>query len=218
MSNPDSPDFWDQLYRNHSFPWDLGGPTPAFKRLAGDGRLDPGAMLVLGAGRGHDARLFARHGHKVTAVDFSAAAVEAMSELNDPEHPVEIIQADFFSLPVDWNNRFDSVLDYTTFCAIVPERRPEYADMVGRLLKPGGHFIILAFPIGTRPGGPPYVVNPAAIALMFAQRDFTLKHREAPDDSAAGREGHEELLILQKLPHDADLPDESPSGMLPSFN
>jgi SAM-dependent methyltransferase len=212
MNTPDSPDFWNQLYRNDRFHWDLGGPTPTFRRLAESGRLEPGVMLVLGAGRGHDARLFARHGHEVTAVDFSSAAVEAMGELDDPEHPVKIVQADFFALPMDWNNRFDSVLDYTSFCAIIPERRPEYADMVRRLLKPGGHFIILAFPIGKRPGGPPYVVNPDAIDLMFSQRGFALEHREEPLDSAAGREGHEELLILQKVSQDGDAVDEPPGG------
>lgn len=198
MSNPNSAQFWDRLYHSGRFRWDLGGPTPVFRRLAESGRIETGTMLVLGAGRGHDARLFARHGFQVTAVDFSVAAVEAMRQLNDVEHPVEIVQADFFSLPKEWNGCFDVVLDYTSFCAIVPERRPEYADLVHRLLKPGGLFVILAFPIGTRPGGPPYVVNPDAIALMFAKRDFALRHREEPFDSVPDRKGYEELLVLQK--------------------
>lgn len=191
-----SSDFWDKLYKTDQFPWDLGGPTPVFRRLAESQTLAPGAMLVLGAGRGHDARLFARHGFQVTAVDFSAEAVAAMKTLADPQCPVEIIQADFFSLPAAWNDRFDYILDYTSFCAVSPDRRPEYAKLVARLLKPGGDYIILAFPIGRRSGGPPYVVQPEAIIALYGEQGFKLRHRETPSDSVPGRKGHEELLIL----------------------
>ncbi len=31
------------------------------KQIASNGRFKPGSMIVLGAGRGHDAREFARH-------------------------------------------------------------------------------------------------------------------------------------------------------------
>ncbi|UCG26044.1 MAG: methyltransferase domain-containing protein [Chloroflexota bacterium] len=195
--NVNSSDFWDKLYRSDQFHWDLGKATPVFRRLAESGTLKPAAMLVLGAGRGHDARLFARHGFQVTAVDFSAEAVAAMNELADPQFPVEIVQDDFFSLPAAWNNRFDYILDYTSFCAVLPDRRPEYADLVARLLKPGGDYIMLAFPIGQRSGGPPYVVHPEAIIALYAERGFKLQHREAPADSVAGRKGYEELLILR---------------------
>ncbi|HSG17792.1 MAG TPA: methyltransferase domain-containing protein [Anaerolineae bacterium] len=204
-SNPDvnatdvnSSDFWDRLYQTDQFGWDLGGPTPVFRRLAESRRLKPAALLVLGAGRGHDARLFARHGFQVTAVDFSAEAAAAMKELADPQFPTEIVQADFFSLPATWNNRFDYILDYTSYCAILPDRRPEYADLVARLLKPGGNYIILAFPIGRRSGGPPYVVQPNDIVASYAERGFKLQHREVPAESVANRKGYEELLILGK--------------------
>lgn len=190
--------FWDRLYRSDKFHWDLGEPTPVFARLAEGGRLRAGRMLVLGAGHGHDARLFSGHGFRVTAVDFSDEAVAAMQRLANPSSPVKIVQADFFALPATWRARFDYVLDYTSFCAVLPSRRDEYADLVSRMLKPGGRLIMLAFPIGNRPGGPPYVVQPEAIIALYAARGFTLQHREMPKDSAAGRQGHEELLILKK--------------------
>ena len=198
-SSSSSPHFWDDLYKESRFPWDLGGPTPVFERLAQEGFFKRGKMLVLGAGRGHDARLFARHGFEVTAVDFSAEAVEYMEQFNDPRHPVEIVQADFFLFPEEWDNCFDYILDYTSFCAVLPTRRIEYTDMVARLLKPGGRYIILAFPIGTRPGGPPYVLQPDAIIELYSQRGFGLQMRESPFDSVADRKGYEELLVLEKL-------------------
>lgn len=193
-----SPDFWDDLYKSNQFRWDLGGPTPVFQRLAESRYFEPGKMLVPGAGHGHDARLFAQHGFEVTAVDFSSEATEAMEQLNEANSPLEIVLADFFALPPVWNGRFDYILDYTSFCAIVPQRRPEYADAVARLLKARGQYIILAFPIGKRPGGPPYVVQPEAIIALFGERNFALQHRESPAESVEGRKGHEELLILRK--------------------
>jgi SAM-dependent methyltransferase len=199
MNDANSAHFWEGMYQSNQFPWDLGGPTPVFQRLAHQAKFEPGRMLVLGAGRGHDARLFARHGFEVTAVDFASEAIEAMQRLNDPGYPVEVVQADFFALPLSWNNRFNYLLDYTCFCAIVPERRPEYARLVGRLLRPGGCYVILAFPIGRRAGGPPYVVQPQAIIDLFVGHGFTLHFREVPFDSVQQRKGHEELLMLERL-------------------
>ena len=199
MTDTNSSLFWDNLYQSNQFHWDLGGPTPVFQRFIESGGIEPGNMLVLGAGRGHDARLFAKNGFGVTAVDFSAEAVEAMRQLEDPNFPLEIVRTDLFLLPQKWNGRFDYILDYTSFCAVLPQRRPEYADLVTRLLHSGGRLIILAFPIGTRSGGPPYVVQPEAIVDLYTERGFALIHRESPEDSVSGRKGHEELLILQKM-------------------
>ncbi len=198
MNDTNSADFWDQLYRSNRYPWDLGAPTPAFENLLEQGGIETGTMLVLGAGLGHDARLFASYGFKVTAVDFAREAVEAMEELQDPLFPIEVVQADFFTFPPAQNDGFDYILDYTSFCAIMPQRRSEYADMVTRLLKIGGSFIILAFPIGTMSGGPPFVVQPATIIELFTERGFDLTLREVPPHSAVGRAGHEELLIFTR--------------------
>lgn len=123
---------WEADYARNTAGWDLGGPTPVFKRLFSSRELTPGRMIVLGAGRGHDARLFARHGFQVTAVDFASQAVEEMHRLADPEAPVEILQQDIFDLPETLNGSFDYVLEYTCFCAIAPKRRAEYADLSSR--------------------------------------------------------------------------------------
>ncbi len=194
---PNESEFWETNYLNAQLPWDLDGPTPVYARLAASGEFEPGRMLVLGAGRGHDARLFARHGFLVTAVDFATGAVRAMEGLREPDAPIIIMQADLFHLPATLDNAFDYVLEYTCFCAIDPARREEYADVVARLLKPGGLYVALAFPIGKRAGGPPFVVQPDEMITLFEARGFTLLHREFPPDSVPARTNIEELLILQ---------------------
>ena len=185
-----STNFWQRLYRESSTPWDLGRPTPTFTRLAASGQYPPGKMIVLGAGRGYDARLFAKHGFEVLAVDFASEAVTTMHLLNDDKHPVQVLQADIFELPGGMNGRFDYILEYTCFCAIDPARRGEYAALAARLLKPGGLYIGLAFPIGRRGGGPPFVVQPDDVIELLSEHGFSLQHREIPHDSVPARQKH----------------------------
>jgi SAM-dependent methyltransferase len=192
------PDKWEADYQRGTDRWDLGRPNPVLKRLADSGRFEPGRMLVPGAGRGHDAREFARRGFQVTAVDFSPSAVREMQRLAAPEAPVEILHKDLFALPGEFDLAFDYLLEYTCFCAIDPARRAEYADLVQRLLKPGGLFINLAFPLDGREGGPPFAVSESEIIGLFEPRGFELIAQEVPTDSIAQRRAAEKLLVFKK--------------------
>jgi SAM-dependent methyltransferase len=193
-----SPSKWEANYQFGTDGWDLRGPTPVFSRLLATGHYAPGRLIVLGAGRGHDARLFARQGFRVTAVDFSPTAAREMERLAEAAAPVEIIQADIFTLPHTLDSTFDYLLEYTCFCAIDPQRRAEYAQLVNRLLKPGGLYIDLAFPLDSHAGGPPFAVNIPQILSLFSPPTFNLTQRETPPDSVPQRRGQEELLIFQK--------------------
>lgn len=197
-SDVNSPHKWEADYQRGTDGWDLGGPTPVFKRLASSRRFKPGRMIVLGAGRGHDAREFSRQGFDVTAVDFSPYAAEQMHKLADANAPINILQHDIFTLPAELNGSFDYLLEYTCFCAIDRKRRAEYADVVTRLLKPNGIYIDLAFPLDHRKGGPPYAVTESEIFNLFESRGFKLISREKPEDSVKPRRHSEELFIFQK--------------------
>ena len=198
-NNVNSPHKWEADYERKTDGWDLGAPTPVFKRLASSGQFQPGTMIVLGAGRGHDARELARHGFQMTAVDFASHAADEMRRLADPAAPVEILQSDLFSLPLELNNSFDYVLEYTCFCAIDPKRRADYADLVTQLLKPNGIYIDLAFPLDGRAGGPPFAVVESEVMDLFQKRGFKLVSREKPDESVSRRRHAEELFIFQKV-------------------
>lgn len=198
MTDVDEPWYWQQNYHTGRLHWDLGGPTPVFRRLADSGKFPPGEMIVLGAGLGHDARLFARHRFQVTALDFAPGAAAALREQNDPNEPIAVVQADFFGLHPFLFGRFDYVLDYVFFCAIDPQRRGEYAAIVSRLLLAGGLLIMLAFPLGEFEGGPPFAVSTKEVISLFQARNFVLEHREKPSDSVGPRRDREELLLLRK--------------------
>lgn len=192
------PTKWESDYLRKTDGWDLGSATPTFKYLASSGRFKPGRMIVPGAGRGHDAREFARHGFQVTAVDFSPYVVSEMNRLADPQAPVEILQHDIFALPRGLDDSFDFALEYTCFCAIDPKRRAEYADLITRLLKPGGVYIDLAFPLDGRSGGPPFAVKDSELLDLYQERGFRLLDREKPVNSVSQRRGAEELFIFKK--------------------
>ena len=198
MNDVNSASFWEESYRSGRTGWDLGMPTPVFRRLAESNQFQPGKMLVICAGRGYDARMFARVGFQVTAVDFAEDAIKEMQSLLDPDLSMEVIQADIFDLPAFMNEEFEYILEYTCFCAIDPQRRSEYIDSVSNLLKPGGYYIALAFPIGQRTGGPPFLVSPDELIDPLGNQGFELVSREIPHDSVPGREGIEELLVLKK--------------------
>ena len=194
----DKPEFWEEIYEGGRAGWDLGGPTPAFRRLLQSGSLPPGRMLVTCAGRGHDARAFARHGFQVDAVEFAAEPVRDMHALADPDAPVRIIQADLFTLSQELDGQYDYVLEYTCYCAINPARRPEYADLIARLLKPRGILIALIFPTTPQPGGPPFYAPVAQVLDLFQARRFKVVQQETPSDSVPQRKDSEALLIMQK--------------------
>jgi len=193
-----SADKWEADYLHGGDGWDLGVPTPVFRNLLANKQLPPGRMLVVCAGRGHDAREFARHGYQVTAVDFSPFAAREMSRLADPGTPMEILQRDLFTLPHGLDETFDYVLEYTCYCAIDPNRRAEFVDLIDRLLKPGGIYISLAYPLTQKGGGPPFAVTVSELLDLFQERGFKLIEREQPSESVPRRRGAEELLMFQK--------------------
>lgn len=196
--NVNSADKWEADYLHGTDVWDLGGPNPVFSNLLASGKFTPGKIIVLGAGRGYDAREFARHGFQVTAVDFSPSAVQEMERLSEPNAPMNILQHDLFTLPQSMNESFDYVLEYTCYCAIDPKRHAEFADLVARLLRSGGQYISLAFPLSHHTDGPPFAVSVPEMLGLFDERNFKLVERKKPKDSIRPRSGREELLLLQK--------------------
>lgn len=196
--NVNHPAKWERNYREGTAGWNLHSPTPVFQHLLAENILPPGRMLVPGAGLGYDAREFAKHGFEVVAVDFAHDAAEAMRDALTPETAHEIIHDDLFQLPDTWNETFDYVLEYTCFCAIDPTRRAEYADVVTRLLKRGGIYIALAFPLTEHDGGPPFAVSTDELIALFEARGFVLERREIHPATIKPRKGREELIVMRK--------------------
>jgi methyl halide transferase len=214
--------FWDGLYAAAQDGWDLGGPAPALEDWLASGRFgsssstecgspdmapalpqaaDTGSrarVAVPGAGRGHDARLLARHGYLVSAFDFSDLAVAEARRLAAADGvDVAIEQRDVFTLGRDHAGVFDGVWEYTCFCAIDPARRTEYVSVLHTILRPGGLLLACFFPLREGGDGPPFPISRADIDRALAGR-FTVLQAGPPDRSAERRRNLEWLVAARR--------------------
>ncbi len=190
-------EYWDRHYREGNTGWDLGAPAPPFVDLLSEPDTPtPGSIIVLGAGRGHDSLLFARHSFQVTALDFAESAVrETQEAARRAGLPITTARHDFFALPSEYDQSFDYVLEHTFFSAIDPARREEYVRTVRRLLRPGGLFIALFFAHG-RPGGPPFTTSEDEVRALFSPH-FAIERLEVPARSVKPRQGFELLALMR---------------------
>jgi SAM-dependent methyltransferase len=183
--------FWSDLYRTGDTRFDKGRPAPPIVRMAREGDLPPGRVLVPGAGRGHDALALAALGWQVTAIDLAPAAcrdIEAQGRsagLSMEVRCEDVLVTTRAAEP----GHYQAVLEHTFFCAIDPSRRPEYVEACADLLGPGGVLLGLFFLLG-RPGGPPFDVTEPEIRGLFSPRFQLDRLRPCPDSfpERAGRE------------------------------
>lgn len=189
--SPLSAEAWEQRYQEGTTRWDLGQPTPPFVHLLQSSEApEPGTAVVLGAGRGYEALLFAQHGFEVTAVDFAPSAVAAMAQLAQASGtPLRTLQRNIFDLVPECQGQFDYVIEHTCFCAIDPSLRPTYVQLVADLLKPNGTLLAVFF-THRRPGGPPYGSNPEEIRALF-EPCFVVESLTPTTNSVPSRRGEE---------------------------
>lgn len=194
-----TPDFWEERYQSGSTRWDLGQPAPPFVSLLDSADApQPGKMAVLGAGRGHDALLFADRGFEVIGFDFAPSAIEAAAQAAQARNlTAQFLQRDIFALASEFAHRFDYVLEHTCFCAIELEQRDAYIELVQAILRPQGEFIGLFWAHG-RPGGPPFGTTPEEILQRFSRR-FEILSFTPVTNSVEGRKNEEYLARFRAL-------------------
>jgi hypothetical protein len=200
-----TPTFWETLYADGKDGWELGGAAPpliawldAGGRFAARDGSGPARVAVPGAGRGHDARWLARHGHRVWGFDFATAAVAQARALARHEGvAVAYEQRDIFTLGAEYAGFFDGVWEYTCFCAIDPRRREEYARVIHAILQPGGTLLACFFPLREGEDGPPFPVSHAEIERVLAPH-FRIVESRPPALSVEERRGLEWLVRAER--------------------
>ncbi len=186
--------FWQALYDQSGDRWELGRPNPVLGAHLARRPPPLGSVAIPGCGRGHDARLLGRRGHRVWGFDFAPGVVHAARELAARDGIAVIFEErDVFRLAEAYPAFFDGVWEYTCFCAIDPARRAEYVDVLAAILRPGGWLLACFFPMGERPGGPPFAVTEAEVRGLLAPR-FDLLETYVPFASAEGRQGKEWMV------------------------
>lgn len=155
-TNIEKPQYWADVYKTETNPgWNLNEPAEAFKDMLQRVKLPKSRILVLGAGEGHDAALFAQAGHVVTAVDFSKEGIKRGKEKYGHLANLHFEEANIFHLPQQWNHSFDVVIEHTCYCAIPPDQRNELVRLWRRMLHEEGQLMAVFYTMEKR-SGPPY--------------------------------------------------------------
>lgn len=193
------PEFWDKKYINDETDWDTKSANPVFKSILKDHEtFPPGKILIMGCGKGYDAITAAQNDFDTVGIDFSfhalaiAKGLAAHDKLN-----IKFLQQDFFLLDENYYNSFDYIYDYTTLCAIDPSRKNEYARKVFQLLKKGGKFIAILFPVERRESGPPFGLDVVEIFQIFSQY-LKLQFYSKSIESIKPRKGREVIQVYVK--------------------
>ena len=191
--DPSEPEFWEAAYRDGRDRWELGAAAPPIVRALGE-MPAKGRAIVLGSGRGHEARAAAERGWNVVGVDFAQSARVAAERLTPPELRDRIAwrTQDLFTLGASDAGAFDLVIEHTSFCAIDPARRDEWIRVAHDVLRPGGSLLALFYTHG-REGGPPFGATHEDVERALAPH-FEVIRREVPTDSIERRRG-DELLV-----------------------
>ncbi len=185
--DPSNPEFWEVLYRADTTGWELGRASPPLADYFASTSPAGLRVLVVGCGRGHEARMLANLGAKVTAIDIAPSAI-AQAQAIPNQQPVDFRLADVFDLRGQ-EPAFDLIIEHTCFCAIDPARRDEYVTAVADALVPGGTLIGIFFAHG-REGGPPFTTSAKEIRERFGQR-FIIDTLATAEGSVITRRGDE---------------------------
>ena len=200
MNKVSSPEFWDQRYLENNTKWDLGGPTPILSHYLQTNNIE-GKACVLGCGNGHDAIELSKFNMDVYAVDFSIHAINNLKDKLSSNESIKLVHKDIFSLSKDYADNFDIVFEYTCYCAIDPDRRREYFDMVHRILNQGGKLLGIFIPFDKNmhnEEGPPYGVSEDEI-IALTKGNFNILENSFSALSINKRAGREKLMILEKI-------------------
>jgi SAM-dependent methyltransferase len=194
--SPSDARYWESHWERPTQGWEIGRAAPPLERWFDAHSPRGRRALVVGCGRGHEARMLAARGADVVAVDFAPTALAEARALAAAEKlPIDFRQRDLFALAKD-PDRYDLVVEHCCFCAIDPVRRPEYVDVVADVLADGGELVGLYWN-HNKPGGPPFTVDNTELQRLFAAR-FVLKGMSVPDDSIERRRGQEILAQLYR--------------------
>lgn len=191
--------FWNKRYLDSNTAWDIGTPTPILTDYLKKNKKN-GRVCVLGCGKGHDALEFARYDNDVYAVDFAAEALKQLKYSSiQSKLSLNIVKQDIFNLEKDYAVFFDLVFEYTCFCAIDPDRRKEYFNVMHGILKKGGILFGIFIPLDkeVNRNGPPFGVDLDEIEKMTHEK-FEIIENKFSDLSIKPRKNREKLIIFKK--------------------
>ncbi len=134
---------FDDSYRGAP-PWDIGRPQPVFVELAERGAIK-GRVLDAGCGTGEHVLMLAERGFDVVGVDSAPRAIAAAEQkAKDRRVAARFLVWDALRLG-DLGERFETVTDSGLFHVFGDDERARYVQALGRVLGPGGTYLLCCF-------------------------------------------------------------------------
>ena len=182
-------EFWNDRWRQGQIGFHLGQPHDWL--VAAAGRFPAAARVYVPlCGKTVDLVWLRDQGHEVIGCEFVASAVhDFLREQNlaaRTEHRGEgdsryachqtpglsVLQGDALNLDAaHLGGPVDVVFDRAALVALDPACRRRYVDGLVRLLRPGGHILLIAFAYDqSRVDGPPWSVDADTIERLFGDR------------------------------------------------
>lgn len=189
---------WEASYQSGETPWDKGKPHPALVDWLSRNRLT-GRILVPGSGAGHDVRALAADPEaKVIGIDIAPSA-KVLAERFEKRGNETYLTGDILSGFPPVAGSFDAVFEHTCLCAILPERRLDYARSVSRSIKPGGLFLAVIYrnPSDRGEPGPPFGCSMDEADALFGN-EFELIEERTGIPTFEGREDREVLRLMRR--------------------
>lgn len=179
--------YWEQRYQDNDTGWDMKQVSPPLKSYID--QLDDKDLKILipGAGNAYEAEyLFSQGFRNVYVVDIAQSPLNNLQK-RVPNFPtLQLLNLNFFDL----KQQFDLILEQTFFCALPPNKRPDYANKMHQLLKPKGVLTGLFFDFPLTENGPPFGGSKKEY-LNYFEPLFDVKTLERCYNSHPKRQGKE---------------------------
>ena len=133
--------YWNEYYkRSGELPFE---PSQFAKEVINN--LKPGKhLLELGCGNGRDSLFFLKHGIRVTAIDASDVAIEALNSITNMDDNALFVCDDFVKCKVLYQMKYDYIYSRFTLHAINEEQEDELLQNIVMALDKGGTLFVEA--------------------------------------------------------------------------
>jgi hypothetical protein len=161
--DPRSPAFWDERFARGFTPWTRGGVPEALQAFVAESRQAL-VTLIPGCGSAFELAFLCGAGWDATAIDFSAAAVDAGKAVAGKWRDRVMLDNFFTYAPA---RPVECIYERAFLCAMPRAMWPQVAARWAELL-PEGKLLAGFFFFDDAPKGPPFGASPAELDALLA--------------------------------------------------
>lgn len=166
---------FETLYRLRLPIWDTPPPQELRDLIEGPAAMPAGHALDVGCGTGINAVYLARHGWRVTAVDFSAAAIASARRGAHGVGGATFLHGDVTTLSqLQIEPPIDLVLDMGCYHSLPNAAKPAYVSELGKVMASGTPLVMWEG-IRISPGEIPAAFETDFVVESVHRKDFPIK-------------------------------------------